>query len=823
MPSEILEVSAAASATSYTINKIAAATDLFIRAEAVVPSGNISEQTHARTIGGPRADLGTSALREVHGFAPNVLQIVLANGVGATWQDGTWAVKRRDGSAINVVSKWRHSIPVSADDFTPTASNPHVYNINSDNVTATDHRIYLVLDQPIGSTEMLQITGPAGINFRLPFSDRYLETPVVQLNQVGYNPRASKRWAYVSGWMGDGGGLSLANFPGTAEMLKENDDVRELVQGGLTLAERAKADSDAGTDVENIDISNVPTAEGVNYRIRIPGVGVSWRTQISEGAAFQAFYVVMRGLFFNRWSGDLRANLTNWSRPQDHAFKDITTSNSNNDPATMFCNKAELPNGDWVYIDCPVPAFDLPTTVDPATGALLTNDRQITGGYHDAGDYDQRPMHTVVPQVLMRAYELNPSLYKDGQLNIPESGNKIPDILDEALWGISAWEQLQESDGGVRMGFDTYKNPDYAHADLDVQPYWTFTEQANISARAAGLFAQASRLVASFDNVRASKLSDEAVKAYTYAKAKGASNYFLLYPAGELYKLTKTDSYRSDFESFWVKVQPTSHYNFPNFADSQLSMSDYVSKDPAIINIDPSGLMPDYLQAYYSSGGSFSTYGQLFGATDPDLATRTIPSVMNSFIKQVVADKYVDDTINSNNPATANHAHRNPRRNSDSPDWGLSTSVGRYLDSVIAVLQMGILTSATDKQAYFDSLSLAADYILGGNPNGFVYITGLGSRHPMEPLHMDSLIFTKEGKGPMPGIPTYGPVENIDINTTYLQATMKAFYPDFNTLPLLLRYGDTRPFVTCNEFSVWEMQGPLAELFSILLGPNMMP
>ena len=61
-----------------------------------------------------------------------------------------------------------------------------------------------------------------GVNFLLPFNDRYIETPIIHLNQVGYNPHSTKRYAYISGWMGDGHALPLDNFPTEAEILLDD-------------------------------------------------------------------------------------------------------------------------------------------------------------------------------------------------------------------------------------------------------------------------------------------------------------------------------------------------------------------------------------------------------------------------------------------------------------------------------------------------------------------------------------------------------------------------------------------------------------------------
>lgn len=72
----------------------------------------------------------------------------------------------------------------------------------------------------------------------------------------------------------------------------------------------------------------------------------------------------------------------------------------------------------------------------------------------------------------------------------------------------------------------------------------------------------------------------------------------------------------------------------------------------------------------------------------------------------------------------------------------------------------------------------------------------------------------------MPGIPVYGPIDDPG-GASYILPTLDAFYPGFLDQPLGFRYADTRPFVKGNEFDVWSVQAPLAQLFAILLGPDM--
>ena len=766
-------------ATRYTITGLAAATDVFIRVEA----GGLGTNAHARTAGGPRATLD-GPLREVHAYAPNILMMVLANpatqfdgtslligNTGPAWQGGTWTVKRRGGRVIPVSAVYRHSVPVGQPSYTVGPAS-----VGYNNVVDVDHRIFLVLTEPIGSPEWLSVwhTGDVrtALHVGIPFSDRYLETPVIQVNQVGYNPRATRRWAYVYGWMGDGGNLSLDGLSSASVVRDRLDPLapKTTVLSGLTLAQRITDDADtAGGDVREIDLSSLPPAEGVRYRVRIPGVGVSWPTAVSEDAAFKAFYIVARGLFHNRWCGDLTGSTTLWSRPPDHCRAYFVTGVGGGI------------NG----------AYDMVPSSTPQT-----NPRPLRGGHHDAGDFDIRPVHILVAQYLLRAYELSATKLTDGQLTLPESRNGIPDLLDEALWSVGGWQALQNSDGSVRPGAGTYRNPPYDFANLDPLPYWTYDPVAWHTANCAALFAQAAYLVRPFDATRSATLTTAARRAYAWATGHSAPKAYLMYAAGELARLTGESSYVTAFQNIWDSyawgygpipaLQYAPKMGFGAYQDpgQQNPMADYVMA---------------FLLAYPDDPRSRA---MVTDGTAAALTTRWSDRVANAVINSA-------------------RAHRNGRTNFPI-DWGGLTSTGRHVDTVYQALQFPGL-SAQRHRDYFDALSLSADYVLGANPAGYVFITGLGTRYPQQALHTDSLAFALvDGLPGVPGIPVYGPVDGYPA-PSYYRAQGAAYSPAYDDLPPALGICDTRACVRMNEFTVWEMQAPLAQLFTALVGPGMSP
>ena len=76
-------------------------------------------------------------------------------------------------------------------------------------------------------------------------------------------------------------------------------------------------------------------------------------------------------------------------------------------------------------------------------------ERDVWGGWYDAGDLNKYTSWTAgYVEFLLRAYAENPTIWSD-DYGIPESGNGIPDVLDEARWGLDFLARLQGSDGAV--------------------------------------------------------------------------------------------------------------------------------------------------------------------------------------------------------------------------------------------------------------------------------------------------------------------------------------------------------------------------------------
>lgn len=98
--------------------------------------------------------------------------------------------------------------------------------------------------------------------------------------------------------------------------------------------------------------------------------------------------------------------------------------------------------------------------------------KDVSGGWHDAGDYGRY----VVPAAkaaadVMLAYEANPSIYGDNT-GIPESGNGVPDILDEVRYEIEWMLKMQAESGGVYHQVNSETNPGNIMPEKETSKLW---------------------------------------------------------------------------------------------------------------------------------------------------------------------------------------------------------------------------------------------------------------------------------------------------------------------------------------------------------------
>jgi hypothetical protein len=129
-----------------------------------------------------------------------------------------------------------------------------------------------------------------------------------------------------------------------------------------------------------------------------------------------------------------------------------------------------------------------------------STERDLSGGWMDAGDVNKYPpFNGEVIHPLLYAYRANPAAFPDGQLNIPESGNGLPDLLDELKYQLDWLIRMQEPDGGVwvKMGEIDYNGRWPIHTDL--RPRFYGPKCTGAAIYTASFFAHAARVYAQFE------------------------------------------------------------------------------------------------------------------------------------------------------------------------------------------------------------------------------------------------------------------------------------------------------------------------------------
>lgn len=220
------------------------------------------------------------------------------------------------------------------------------------------------------------------------------QTANIKVDQVGYLPGAAKL-ALVSakGW-------NPQKFS-----VKRTSDNSVVFEGTLSSAVH---DPNSGDDVQGADFSGL--RQTGRYYIDVPGVGRSWNFEVDPNVYARAYKIAMLGFYGQRCGTavDLGPEFPGYKHPTCHLKGEFHSSSGK------------------------------------------SGERDNVGGWHDAGDYGRYIVNSGISTgSLLWAWELYGSKLKNIKLNIPESGNGTPDILNEARWNLEWMLKMQDGDGGV--------------------------------------------------------------------------------------------------------------------------------------------------------------------------------------------------------------------------------------------------------------------------------------------------------------------------------------------------------------------------------------
>lgn len=502
--------------------------------------------------------------------------------------------------------------------------------------------------------------------------------PSIQFNQVGYLTAGAK-WAAVS---------AATPAVGAEFSVVDAKTGQVVFKGNLGAAAEWPLSKEA---VRLADFSGLQTPG--SYRLRVAGVPDSAPFSIAGNSYEAVTRAGIRAYFLNRASIELKPeHAGEFARPAAH-------------PDTVVRIHA--------------------SAVGPKRkeGDLISSPK----GWYDAGDYNKYIVNSgITVYTLLAAYEHHPEHFKRLALNIPESGNGLPDLLNEVLWNLDWMLTMQDpDDGGVYhkltdLRFDGMQLPHHSKAERYVVMKGTAA-----TLDFAAVMAQASRVFKAFEAQRpglSARTLEAAKRAWDWAKAHPDVRY--RQPAD-----VRTGAYGDEDlrdELAWAAAEL-----FVTTGDaSYLSAASSYGQAPMLV--------PSWNQVGALGWMTLAHHRKLLPETPgPFSLAKAVPAKITA-----LAQELADDWQTS--------PYRTTLRRSDFV-WGSNAVV---LNQAMMLLQGYELTG---ERRMLDAAQAALDYVLGRNATNLSQVTGLGSNPAKNPHHRPSAGYGKA----VPGFLVGGPNPNM--------------------------------------------------------------
>ena len=630
-----------------------------------------------------------------------------------------------------------------------------------DNTPILNHTVYLFLPDSLipGNTYTINYkklgTSDSVVNYFFDPLEVFSET--IHISQIGFVPDAAFKVGYLYQWLGDAGPLDLSEYEGqNFHLIDENNNVKytgkitkrkDIDTGSLDSYNKLDGSFYSGADVYECNFSEY-TNQG-DYLLYVPGIGVSFPFSINQDVYHEAFVTAARGMYHHR-SGPAR------EEPYSSFPKDVDHMPGVDNFKVLY--------SDLRWIDRSGNNGWFKELVENKTSREMP---EAWGGWFDAGDFDRQAKHMVVSQLMLLNYIIAPTKYTDGELNIPESGNGIPDIIDEAIWGIDVFRRCKGPSGGIIGGIEAEDHPHQTGSVLD-----------------------------------GSKLD-----WYTYAEGPGSSFIYTQSTIQEATALEIAGKPNSQF--LYSEAADAYHWAMDNMRTGDRSKigNEWLSAAAWMYNYTGDTTYQNHFEDLYNSNYKGDNYytglaGYLL-ANHPNKKSALHSSVHNYIISQA------DDLVE----AAEQRASRLGSLTLE--DY---TAVGKA--STPYNQSLNLAYTLTGEQKYLDYSQTTADYFLGGNAINLVYVTGLGERAVSNTFNLDA--FYDGIEEDIPGIVPYGfhtwgnwmdggdNVFSPNFNYTHM-------YPERTEWPSHEFYWENRYCIITNEYTIWQTIGPAVSSYAYLV------
>ena len=343
------------------------------------------------------------------------------------------------------------------------------------------------------------------------------------------------------------------------------------------------------------------------------------------------------------------------------------------------------------------------------------------GGWYDAGDYGKYVVNSgITVYTLMLAFEQYPSVFTSRDLNIPESTNTTPDLLDEIRWNLDWMLTMQDLDGGV---YHKLTSLNFSRTDTSPERHtaarYVIGKSVTASLNLAATLAFASRVYEPYDANQAATYLAAAKNAWTWAVANPDAT-FTENPPG-----VGTGQYddRDPIDEFaWAAVELFNATGEQQYEDAYSSRIDRINKfeTPGWQGVDALALI------------SATAFAQ--DSMDDALYLKS---------RQLLLD-----AASAIKTKTDNNPYQVPIYKGLFY-WGSNSNA---LYNGMVLMQAAI---ETDSKAYVDAAAASLDYVLGRNATDYSFVTGFGDKTPKDIHHRPSTADNIDE--PYPGLLVGGP------------------------------------------------------------------
>lgn len=358
-----------------------------------------------------------------------------------------------------------------------------------------------------------------------------------------------------------------------------------------------------------------------------------------------------------------------------------------------------------------------------------THKLDVSGGWHVSGGYGKFSVCTCITLGhLLYAYSVFPEKFSD-ETCIPESGNGVPDILNECRVGLEWLFKMQARDGGVYHKVSAVKTTPIVLPENDHTAQYVFPRSHQATACLCAVTSLASRIFKPFDKAFSERLHEASINAWIWLMNNPIPKPFENPPtvafnvAGDFYD----DNIDDDI--FWAVCELYETTGDEAFHSKIRELSGKIN----------------LIEFRNRANGGFGAMSYLFGKQPKD-------ELIEQLIRVQLRIKA--DNLYSLSKKSGYSTAKAP------DDYILGSNMYAMTDGMVLIFAYKIF----DCKEYLDAAYEQLNYILGKNPMGICYVTGFGSACAEHPHHRPSE--ADDIEAPVPGLLVCGPNKELQDDFT---------------------------------------------------------